>query len=54
MNLSSEIINKDTRPLSNQDRLSQFKAKAVYVPELNHVIGNQFYKMFSQKEYKNG
>lgn len=40
------IITKSTAQPKPNDRLADFKAKAVYVPELNFVMGNQFYKQF--------
>jgi endo-beta-N-acetylglucosaminidase D len=42
------MITKSTHQPTQQERLADFKAKAVYVPELNFVIGNQFSKQFNQ------
>lgn len=40
------MITKSTQQPTPAQRLADFKAKAVYVPELNFVMGNQFYKQF--------
>ena len=40
------MITKSTHQPTPAQRLADFKAKAVYVPELNFVMGNQFYKQF--------
>jgi hypothetical protein len=42
------MITKSTHQPTQQERLADFKAKAVYVPELNFVIGNQFHKQFNK------
>jgi hypothetical protein len=41
------IITQSVRQPSPQDRLSEFKAKAVYVPELN-IVFNQFTQQFNK------
>jgi len=53
MNREYKIVHTDTRPFSPVERMSEFKRQAAYHPELNHAVANQFYKMFSQKEYRN-
>lgn len=53
MNALSNPLNPVTtsdRQPSQQERLSDFKRKAVYVPELYQVIGNQFTKQFNQEQ----
>lgn len=45
----SVVTRSDAQP-TPQDRLSDFKRKAVYVPELYQVIGNQFTKQFNQEQ----
>lgn len=40
------IVTRSTRQPTATERMAEFKARAVYVPELNFVIGNQFYKKF--------
>ena len=45
----NRVTRSDVQP-TPQDRLSDFKRKAVYVPELYQVINNQFYKQFNQEQ----
>ena len=45
----NRVTRSDVQP-TPQDRLSDFKRKAVYVPELYQVFNNQFYKQFNQEQ----
>ena len=46
------IITRSTKQPKAVDRLAEFKRKAVYVPELAFVMGNQFYKQFNKEQRK--
>ena len=43
------MIYKSTHQPTAQERLGDFKAKAVYVPELNPAYTNIFSKRFNQE-----